>query len=131
MLGQRHRRWSNIKLVLVQRFVIADLRRFKALYKSWRPKGGFQFEVIINVLVSAFHFTTYVMALRPLYFFSIIYNYFFSAEIVFRRQNLTSLDVQRRSHCASGPIYTVSNIFWINGHITTFNKIVFARCLVN
>ena len=24
------------------------------LYKSWRPKGLFQFEIIINVLVSSF-----------------------------------------------------------------------------
>ena len=26
-------------------------------YKEWRPKGYFQFEIIINVLVSSFRFT--------------------------------------------------------------------------
>ena len=54
------------------------------LYKPWRPKGYFQFEIVINVLVSSFRII--VMGLRPLYIFS--------AGTVFIRQNLTSTDVR-------------------------------------
>ena len=38
-------------------------------FKPWRPKGFFQFEIIINVLVSSFRLNTYVMVLRLLEIF--------------------------------------------------------------
>ena len=34
------------------------------MYKSWRTKGLFQFEIIMNVFL--IHLNTYVMGLRPL-----------------------------------------------------------------
>ena len=56
------------------------------LFKSWRPKGVFQFEIIINVLVSSFCFIwIYMLCVYGGYFFI-----FFSAETHFRRQNMTS-----------------------------------------
>ena len=38
------------------------------VYKPWRSKGFFQFEIIINVLVSFFllYLNTHAMGLRPL-----------------------------------------------------------------
>ena len=47
------------------------------LYKQWRPRFFFQFEVIINVLVSSFQYVNC-----------------FSARTVFIRHNLTSTDVR-------------------------------------
>ena len=54
------------------------------LYKPWRPKVFFQFEIIINVLVS---FLRFISLQRPLW----VYILYFTD---FRRQNLTSTDVR-------------------------------------
>ena len=61
------------------------------LYKSWRPKGLFKFEIIINVLVSSFCFIWIPMLLVYGH-----YTYFnsLSMGIVFIHQNLTSTDVR-------------------------------------
>ena len=61
------------------------------LYKPWSPKGLFQFEIIINVLVSTFWFIWI-----PMLWVYDQYKYFnsFSAGINFRRPNLTSIDVR-------------------------------------
>ena len=57
------------------------------LYKPWRPKGFFQFEIIITVLVSSFRFIWI-----PMLWVYGHYKYFhsYSAGIDFSRQNLTS-----------------------------------------
>ena len=61
-------------------------------YKSWRPKGLFQFEIIINVLVNSFRFIWI-----PMLWVYAIKNISYSAGIDLRRQNLTStLRVTRR-----------------------------------
>ena len=66
------------------------------LYKSWRPEGYFQFEIIINILVSApFKYICHESANYNLFSYN-LFNYF-SAGIDFRHQNLTSIDVYRRS----------------------------------
>ena len=63
MLGQRLRRWANIKTSLFLRVVFAGevhapiINPYSAeisLYTSWRPKGYLQFENIRNVLDSSF-----------------------------------------------------------------------------
>ena len=60
------------------------------LYKPWRPKGYFQFEININVLVTSLRFIWYyVMGLRPVEIFNS-----YSAVIDFSRQNLTFTDVR-------------------------------------
>ena len=61
------------------------------MYKSWEPKGFFQFEIIINVLVSSF-WSIWI----PMLWFYDHYKYFisFSAGTVLIRQNLTSTDVR-------------------------------------
>ena len=58
---------------------------------AWKPKGFFQFDIIINVLVSSFWFI-----LIHMLWFCGHYTFFnsFSAGIDFRRQNLTSTDVR-------------------------------------
>ena len=38
----------------LRRLTLAGLKYF--LYKPWRPKGYFQFEIIINVLIGSFRF---------------------------------------------------------------------------
>ena len=48
------------------------------MYTSWRPNGFFRFEL-------------YVMGLHPLYILLLL---LFGAEIDFRRQNLTSIDIR-------------------------------------
>ena len=58
------------------------------LYKPWRPKVFFQFEIITNVLVSSFH------VIRCYGFTAIINFKFFSAGTEFRCQNMTSIDVR-------------------------------------
>ena len=72
--------------------VTVDLTQYNAgifLYKPWRPKGFFQFEIIINVLVSSASFEyTYLC-----YEYVAIIN-IFSAGIGIRRQNLMSTDVR-------------------------------------
>ena len=57
------------------------------LYKQRKQRDFFQFEIIINVLVSSLRsiLNNYVMVLRPLYIFL-----FFQCRTVCRRQNLTS-----------------------------------------
>ena len=60
------------------------------LYKPWRQKGYFQFENLMNDLLSSFRFIWIPMLWvydHQKYFYS------FSAGIDFRRQNLTSTDV--------------------------------------
>ena len=61
------------------------------LYKPWRPKGFFQFEIIINVSVSSFRFIWI-----PMLWVYGHYKYFnsYTAWIDFGRQNLTSTDVR-------------------------------------
>ena len=62
------------------------------VHKSWRQKCFFfQFEIVINVLVSSFRFICI-----PMLWVCGHYKYFtsFSAGIDFRRQNLTSVDVR-------------------------------------
>ena len=60
-------------------------------YKPLRPKGCFQFEIVINVLVSSFRYiwipVLWVYGHKK-------YLNSFSAGTVFRRQNLTSKDVR-------------------------------------
>ena len=56
-------------------------------YKPWRSKGFFQFENIINVLVSSVRFIWIpILWVYDRY----KYAYFYSAGIDFRRHNLTS-----------------------------------------
>ena len=76
------------------------------LYKQWRPKGLFQFEVILNVLSSSSRFIWIPMLCVYGYYNSALFEYLcygstviiivnsFSAGIDFRRQNLTSIDVK-------------------------------------
>ena len=59
-----------------------------SLNKSWRPKGFFQFEIIVNVLVISFRFI-WIPMLQPLQIYI-----FFIAGTVFLRQNLTSTYVR-------------------------------------
>ena len=63
------------------------------LCDSWRPKDYFQFEIIINVLVSSFW-----LIWIPMWWVYGHYknNYFYSAGIDFRRRHLTSTDVRFR-----------------------------------
>ena len=61
------------------------------LYKSWRPKGYFQFDIIIDVLVSSFWFI-WIPMLWGYGHQNIFYSY--SAGIDFSHQNLTSTDVR-------------------------------------
>ena len=63
------------------------------LYKPWKPKYFFQYEIIINVLISSSRFIWI-----PMFWVYCQYKYFnsFSAGIVFIRQNLTSSDVRFR-----------------------------------
>ena len=73
---------------------ISDFSTLKALiclWKPWRPKGYFQFEIIINVLVSSFQFI-WIPMLWVYHHYKYAYSY--SAGIDFRRQNLTSTDVR-------------------------------------
>ena len=60
-------------------------------WKPWRPKRFFQFEIIINVLVSSFRFIW-----TPMSWVYGHYKYFnsYSAGIDFSRQNLPSTDVR-------------------------------------
>ena len=66
--------------------------RWNNFVKSWRPKGLFQFETIINVLVRSFGF----ICIPMLWVYDHYkYVYVYSAEINFSRQNnLTSTDVR-------------------------------------
>ena len=81
-----------IGLMLAPRYALRGLPLERwLLYKSWRPKGVFQFEIIINVLFSFFWFIWI-----PMWW---VYNqykfvYSHSAGIDFKRQNLTSIDVR-------------------------------------
>ena len=61
------------------------------LYKPWRPKGFYQFEIVKNALVNYFRFIWI-----PMLWVYVHYKYFhsYSAGIDFRRQNLTSQDVR-------------------------------------
>ena len=67
------------------------LKRWKKLYKSWRPKGFFQFEIILIVLVCSLWFIWI-----PMLWVYGHYKYVnsFSAGIVFIGQNLTSTGVR-------------------------------------
>ena len=71
--------------------VVLTLTTLNFVCKPWKPKGIFPFEIIINVLVSSFCFIWI-----PMLWVCGHYEYFksFSAGIVFRRQNLTSVDVR-------------------------------------
>ena len=61
------------------------------VYKPWKQKGFFQFEIIINVLFSSFCFIWIPMLW--MYGHCQFFNSF-SGEIVFRRQILTFTDVR-------------------------------------
>ena len=67
------------------------LKRWQFLHKLWRSKGLFQFEIIINVLVSTFWFIWI-----PMLWVYGRYKYFYShsAGSDFRHQNMTSTDVR-------------------------------------
>ena len=92
------RRWINLGLVLagrprrslVGRIVGSGLCNAEIfLYKPWKPKGFFQFEIIINILVSSFRFIWIPM----LWFYGVSKLFIsFSAGTVFKRQNLPSTE---------------------------------------
>ena len=62
------------------------------LYKPWRSKGCFQYQIILNVLVRSFRF----IWIRMLWVYGhLLYIlYFFVSGINIRHQNLTSIDVR-------------------------------------
>ena len=68
-----------------------NLEALKYFYTTKRPKGFFQFEIIINVLVSSFR-----VIWIPMLWVYCQYKDFnsFGARTVFIRQNLTSTDVK-------------------------------------
>ena len=103
-VGLRCRRWNNNKPVLGKCIVLADSTiRTDGLniaiyinpeifsHKPWGPKGFFQFEISLNVSVRSFCFIS-----MPMLWVYGHYKYFYaySAEIDFRRQNVTPTDVR-------------------------------------
>ena len=90
---------KNKFISLVQWYVISGLNIYMFIswsnsynaeifsYKPWRPKGFFQFKIIINVLVISFRFI-WIPVLWVYGHYKYFYSY--SAGIDFRRQILTS-----------------------------------------
>ena len=59
MSVQKHLGSSNVRLTDNSVAIAVHINLYNAqifLYKSWRPKGFFHFDIIINVLVSSFCF---------------------------------------------------------------------------
>ena len=76
----------NLKSDVINRYAAEIL-----LCKRWRPKAFFQFEIILNVLVSCFR----LISIPMLWVYGhYIYYYSYSAVVYFRRQNLTSTDLR-------------------------------------
>ena len=61
------------------------------LYSAEDQRGVFQFEIIINIIVSSFRFI-WIPMLWVYGHYNYVYS--FSAGVDFRRQNLTSADVR-------------------------------------
>ena len=77
-------------------------------------KGFFQFEIIINDLVSFFHFIWIPMLWV---YDQVKYFYNYSAGIDFRRQNVTSTDVK-----SSGKVDTRTvRVMWRQKHLPLFS----------
>ena len=74
-----------------RRGVHKPLKRWNLLYKLWRPKCFFQFEIIIIIFVSSLRFI-WIPMLWVYDHYKYCYSY--SAGIDFRRHNLTSTDVR-------------------------------------
>ena len=85
------------------------------LYKPWRPKGFFRFEIVINVLVISFRFI-WIPMLWVYYQYEYVYSY--SAGIDFIRHNLTSTDVR---------LWRLKSIPALQGSID--NLILLMQCL--
>ena len=75
-------------------FISWQYRGSYGSYKPWKPKGFFQFEIIINVLFSRFSYFRLIWI--PMLWVYGHWKYFhpYSAGIDFRRHNLTSTDVR-------------------------------------
>ena len=103
--AHRLRCWPNINLYNTELI----------LYKPWRSKGLFQFEIIINVLVSSFRFIWIPML-------------WVSAGNVCKRQNLTSTDVRfwriKTLPALKWVIQRVVWILWLSGSILWLGSFV-------
>ena len=90
------------------------------MYKPWRLKGIFQFEITINVLFSSSRF----IWISTLWVYG-HYNLFnsFSIGTVFRRQNLTSIDV-RFWRLKTFPALKWVNNWWFPTFITFGYQVV-------
>ena len=79
------------------------VQRWNSVYKPWRPKGYFQFEIFSNILVSSFRFIWILMLwVYGHYKFLILSARFYTSESdICRRRILTSKDSPRSERVTS------------------------------